>query len=288
MHGRRPLAVLAAAALGLSLQAGPAGAAVAPSKAPDPRGVVSAGVVGADISWPNCPVGLGVPGRRTLGLPLPRKDAQFVVIGLTNGRAFTRNPCLSTHVAVAKARHLRASAYTMLSYPNRSERRKYGAAGPYSTKKAASRVANVGYAQASAALDAMAAAGLASPFVWIDVEPRVERRWSKSSKRNRALVKGALRAARDRGIGSGIYTYAAAWRSITKGYRVNVPLWAPGHSHARSYAKRMSQTKASCKRAGFTGGPLVMTQWVWRDRDHNITCPKIADVTQPMWVDYRS
>jgi hypothetical protein len=27
-----------------------------------------------------------------------------------------------------------------------------------------------------------------------------------------------------------------------------------------------------------------MTQWVWRDRDHNITCPAIESVTTPMWV----
>lgn len=231
---------------------------------------------------------MGVPGRRTLGLPLPKASAKFVVIGLTNGRAFTRNPCLATHVQVAKARGLPTSAYTMLSYPNRSERRRYGRTGPYPTKTLASRVANVGYAQAAAALDAMKAAGLDSPFVWIDVEPRVERPWSPKVKRNRALIRGAVRAATDRGLGSGIYTYAVAWKAITQDMRLSVPLWAPGHSHARTYAQRMAQTKKSCARAGFTGGPLVMTQWVWRNRDVDVTCPAIASVTTPLWVDYRT
>jgi hypothetical protein len=46
----------------------------------------------------------------------------------------------------------------------------------------------------------------------------------------------------------------------------------------------MSQTAQSCSRAGFTGGPLVMTQWVWRNRDYNVTCPAIASVTTPLWV----
>ncbi len=27
-----------------------------------------------------------------------------------------------------------------------------------------------------------------------------------------------------------------------------------------------------------------MTQWVWRNRDHNVTCPAIESVTTPMWV----
>ena len=283
----------------MSLVAGPAVGQPSSAPAPgtqlrqekgvtDPQGIVSPGVVGADISWPNCPVGMGVPGRRTLGLPLPKPSAKFVVVGLTNGRAFTRNPCLATQVSVAKAREMRTAAYTMLSYPNRSERRRHGYTGPYPTRTAASRMANVGYAQASAALDAMTAAGLAAPFVWIDVEPRVERPWSKRVKRNRALIRGAMQAAKDRQIGSGIYTYAGAWKAITKNMKLSAPLWAPGHSHAKTYARRMSQTKASCARKSFTGGPLVMTQWVWRNRDFDITCRAIKGVKTPLWVDYRS
>jgi hypothetical protein len=227
---------------------------------------------------------MGVPGRRTQGLPLPTAKAQFFVIGLTNGRAFTRNPCLARHLRVAAQRGVHASAYTMLSYPNRAERRTHGWSGPFGTATYADRIANVGYAQATFALDTMAAAKFASPFVWIDVEPRAERRWSRTLANNQALIRGALRAAADRGIGSGIYTYSLAWRQITGGMLVDVPLWAPGHSRARTFSGKLRQTAESCSRAGFTGGPLVMAQWVWRNRDHNITCPAIESVTTPMWV----
>jgi hypothetical protein len=261
----------------------PASAVDAPA-APDTPAAVAAGVRGADISWPNCPKGMGVPGRRTLGLPLPTAKARFFVIGLTNGRAFTRNPCLAWHLKVAEDRGVHASAYTMLSYPNAAERRTHGWSGPFGTATYADRIANVGYAQAAFALDAMAAAKFASPFVWIDVEPRAERRWSRNLANNQALIRGALRAAADRGIGSGIYTYALAWRQIAGEMVVDVPLWAPGHSRARTFAAKKRQSAASCAREGFTGGPLVMTQWVWRDRDHNITCPAIESVTTPMWV----
>jgi hypothetical protein len=266
-------------------------AAVSPAAAGDQTqvpdvqaSVVAGGVRGGDISWPNCPKGMGVPGRRTQGLPLPTAQAKFFVVGLTNGRAFTRNPCLTGHLGAARARGVAVSAYTMLSYPNAAERAEHGWTGPFGTATYVDRIANVGYAQAAFALDTMAAAQFPSPFVWIDVEPRAERRWSRTTANNQALIHGALRAAADRGIGSGIYTYALAWRQITGGMTLDVPLWAPGHSHARTFSGRMRQTLDSCSRAGFTGGPLVMTQWVWRSRDHDVTCPAIETVSTPLWV----
>jgi hypothetical protein len=278
--------VLASLVLSLAVIAG-----AVPASADDlgptlvaPVGGVAAGVRGADISWPNCPKGLGVPGRRTQGLPLPTAKAQFFVIGLTNGRAFTRNPCLAGHLQAARERGVPVSAYTMLSYPNAVEREAHGTSGPFGSATYADRIANVGYAQAAFALDTMAAAEFPSPFVWIDVEPRAERRWSRTVANNQALIGGALRAAADRGVGSGIYTYALAWQQITGGMTLDVPLWAPGHSRSRTFAGRMRQTRESCSRVGFTGGPLVMTQWVWRNRDHNVTCPAIEAVTTPLWV----
>lgn len=278
---------LVASGLVLAMLAGTAPAARAGKVTGNyPTGVVAAGVPGADISWPNCPKGMGVAGRRTLGLPMPTADAAFFIIGLTNGRAFTRNPCLGAHLDEARARGVKASAYTMLSYPNRAERLKHGRSGPYGTVKWVDQIANVGYAQAAFALDTMAAAGFESPFVWIDVEPRYERAWSGNRNNNRALIRGALRAAQERGIGSGIYTYAYAWRQITGNWQLDLPLWAPGHSNARSFAGREAATRASCARTSFTSGPLVLTQWVWRNRDHNVTCAAISTVTDPLWVDF--
>lgn len=278
---------LASLVLSLSVVVAGGVPASADDSAPAPvsQGNAVAGLVrGGDISWPNCPKGLGVPGRRTQGLPLPTARAQFFVIGLTNGRAFTTNPCLAGHLDAARKRGVPVSAYTMLSYPNAAERAAHGMSGPFGTSTYVDRIANVGYAQAAFALDTMAAARFPSPFVWIDVEPRAERRWSRTKANNQALIRGALRAAEDRGVGSGIYTYALAWRQITGGMTLEVPLWAPGHSHARTFSARMRQSVASCSRIGFTGGPLVMTQWVWRNRDHDVTCPAIATVTTPLWV----
>lgn len=282
------VAVVTTALAGSVMLGGVVSASGAPRRAPAsyPVGVVPPEARGGDISWPNCPKGMGVPGRRSEGLPLPTADAQFFIIGLTNGRAFTRNPCLTSQLSAAIARGVRASAYTMLSYPNRLERARYGWSGPFGTGTYANRISNVGYKQAAFALDTMSAAGFAAPFVWIDVEPRAERAWSTSIANNRALIAGALRAATDRGIGSGIYTYANAWRPITGSWQLPYLLWAPGHSRARTFTARAAQTRESCSRVGFTGGALVITQWVWANRDHNVTCPAIADVTEPLWVDF--
>ena len=283
MTNRRALAGLILS-LSMAVSAAVPAAAEDVTLQPVAPAAVAGGVRGADISWPNCPKGMGVPGRRTQGLPLPTAKAEFFVVGLTNGRAFTRNPCLSAHLEVARQRGVAVSAYTMLSYPNAAERAAHGASGPFGTATYIDRIANVGYAQAAFALDTMASAAFPSPFVWIDVEPRAERRWSRTPANNQALIRGALRAAQDRGIGSGIYTYDLAWRQITGGMTLDVPLWAPGHSRARTFAGKMRQTAASCARIGFTGGPLVMAQWVWRNRDYNVTCAAIETVSTPMWV----
>ena len=48
-----------------------AGALVAPAAGPA-NAVDDIPRKGADISWPNCPKGMGIPSRRTLGLPLPK------------------------------------------------------------------------------------------------------------------------------------------------------------------------------------------------------------------------
>jgi hypothetical protein len=55
-------------------------------------------VLGGDVSWPQCPEGMGIPERRSKGLPMPLPSARFVVLGLTNGPGFTTNPCLAQQV----------------------------------------------------------------------------------------------------------------------------------------------------------------------------------------------
>ena len=105
-------------------------------------------MVGADISWPNCPRGMGIRSRPTQGKPLPLRSARFVVIGLTNGPAFHENPCLASHVAYARERRMWASAYAVATYPTRSQLAGYGNDGPADPSTRRGRLFNTGYAQA--------------------------------------------------------------------------------------------------------------------------------------------
>ena len=63
-------------------------AAALPSVSATPTTAPEQPVLGADISWPQCPKGMGIPERRTLGLPMPLPKAAYVVVGLTNGPGF--------------------------------------------------------------------------------------------------------------------------------------------------------------------------------------------------------
>src|SRR6476659_4350590 len=121
----RVVSLVLAVVLGATAAATP----VAPS-----TGGAGLQVLGSDVSWPNCPKGLGMPSRRTQGKPMPPASARFVVIGLTNGPAFHPNPCLEEQVAFARLQHLWTSAYAVLTYPTRGQLRSYGDAGPYAAQ----------------------------------------------------------------------------------------------------------------------------------------------------------
>src|SRR4051812_17927404 len=224
-------------------------------------------VVGADMSWPNCPEGLGIPQRKTLGLPLPRSSARFVLIGLTNGPAFHPNPCLVSQVAFARERGLYASAYAVVTYPTRPQLRKYGAPAE-GAPVGHSPLWNTGWAQAKVNLTQMRAAGLDSPAVWVDVEPVTEPApWSHRPARNQRVVQGAVAGYRDSGMQVGLYSVRTLWRQVLGGARYGLPEW-------RSVGRRSpSAALRACDAGSFNGGPAVLAQWWDNRRDHDVLCP---------------
>jgi hypothetical protein len=245
--------------------AGPVGAATAPT--PGVR------LAGGDISWPNCPKGLGIPSRRTLGNPMPLASATFTVIGLTNGPGWYPNPCLAAHVAWAKAHGVWASAYSMTTFPTAAQRLAYGGLGPWSAATRAGRLRNAGYQQALFNVASMQAAGLAVPFVWVDVEPYPTTGWPKDVLGNRQVVRGVVRAYEDRGYGVGFYSYDNGWRAVVGSWRKPAyPAWVPVGPVANGW----SVASARCSRPSFSGGPVVLAQWVQADRDRDVTCDSLT------------
>jgi hypothetical protein len=254
------------------------------SAAPDPvrSPVPGHGSEGSDISWPNCPPGLGIPSRRTLGKPLPLPGvARFVVIGLTNGPGFHANPCLADQVAYARSLHLSAAPYAVVTYPTGDELQRYGGAGPRPPTGRRAQLWNTGWAQATANVARMRLAGLVAPLVWVDVEPvRPPTPWSGDLRANRAVLEGALAAYRRADLRIGVYSTAYLWRSIVGDARYGLPEWRPTGPKTRQAALDL------CTRGEIQGGEPVLVQWVSGDVDHDLLCPgrPAADVLRELFV----
>ena len=104
---------------------------------------------------------------------MPTDEAEYVVIGLTNGPGFHANPCLADQVAWAKQRGLLVAAYSVISWPDEAPSEQYGG------------LREAGYAQAEFNVASMKAAGLDSPIVWLDVEQVPFYEWCAEHRRQR-------------------------------------------------------------------------------------------------------
>jgi hypothetical protein len=223
---------------------------------------------GYDISWPNCPKGMGIPSRPTQGNPMPSTKTDFVVIGLTNGPGFYPNPCLKKHVDWAKKHHVRTAPYAFMTYPTAKQLKKYGSKGPYEGTSKSTRLRNAGYAEAMFNVASMKKVDLEATFIWIDVEySRAPAPWSKDKKHNKAALDGALRAYRDSGLTYGFYASIDPWQHLVGNARYHAPEWRTVGPVKKSTAL------AKCRTKSVQGGKVVLAQW-WNSRsDFDLVCP---------------
>lgn len=229
-------------------------------------------VTGGDVSWPQCPKGMGIPEKRSLGLPMPLPSAEFVVLGLTNGPAFTPNPCLADQVRWVKERHLMASAYAVNSFPDAETLAEYGDEGPYDGSTRLGALKNVGYQQARFNLATMGQAGLTTPIIWLDVEPVPVFEWSTDKVANAAVVEGAARGYTDAGYQIGFYSTPVLWETVVGDFALGMPEWRAAGQTSQEEALRRCEDDWS-----FQGGDAVMGQWVEDNRDRNVTCPGASE-----------
>src|SRR5690349_17774857 len=118
MSGRRRMTVVLAV-LGLLVGFSPAAAPPALAMS-----------YGYDVSWPQCPG----------GQPMPPTSTSFLIIGLTNGLAFTENPCLQTQVNWSKTNNKPVHAYAMSTWPTPAQYSQYGSQGPWVPSTRAARL----------------------------------------------------------------------------------------------------------------------------------------------------
>ncbi|MDQ1619217.1 MAG: hypothetical protein QOE19_1786 [Actinomycetota bacterium] len=265
-HHRAPLAAAVSAVLVTTLLALAPGARAATAGTEPVAGQRRSG---GDISWPNCPKGMGIASRRSQGMPLPLGSASFVVVGLTNGPGFVPNPCLADQVTWARSRAVWTAAYAMTTYPTSAQRAAFAASGPWSALTAAGQLRNAGYQQALSNVASMRATGLDVPLVWVDVEPYPTHPWPANRARNRDVVRGVVRGYEDSGYRVGFYSYDGGWRAVVGAWRQPAyPTWVPVGGGAGGWTR----ASRACGGASFSGGPVMMAQWVEGGRDRDITC----------------
>jgi hypothetical protein len=222
---------------------------------------------GRDIGWPQCSRNVGFRGRNGLGQPMPDAGVEFVVVGLTNGRAFTPNPCLDRHLSWVRSHHVQAAAYAFATYPNRAQLRRFRHHGPYDGRRRLGALSNVGHATAAYNVRLMQQHGFVTPHVWLDVEPSSSRPWSRHHSWNRAVVRGWVRGYRDAGYTVGFYSTSHLFGSIVGGLRLRLPEWRTAGPASPRSALRM------CRSGSIQGGPAVIAQWWTTHRDFDRVCP---------------
>lgn len=230
-------------------------------------------VKGADASWPNCPKGMGIPSRKSQGLPMPAKDAKFVILGLTNGPGFYPNPCLQSQVNWAAKRNLWVGTYAMTTYPKPAQLRTYGQTGPWQPTNKLNRLRNAGYAQAEFNLATMDRVGLTRKFIWVDVEPYEVAPWSGSRTRNKAVLDGVVKGYQDADLDVGFYTSPGPWRDIIGTARYGLPEWRTAGGHPWSNTG-YPDARRMCSVSSVQGGAILVAQWWDTKRDHDLLCPR--------------
>jgi hypothetical protein len=254
-----------------------AGALVVGSVAPASAAPVTPAAVvnpvwfaGADISWPECPTGTGIPERPGEGKPMPADSTRFVVLGLTNGPGWTLNPCLASQVAWLRAHHTRVAAYAITTYPTPAQLATYGPGGPWKGTDLLTRLRNAGFAEAGFNIATMRTLGISTPMLWVDVEKYSPWDWSTNHARNQAVLAGAVHRYRAAGYRVGFYSNQYMWGLVvgTGGFR-GYPEW---HTVG---ARGPAAAEAKCSFAQtFQGGPAVLSQWwIKHVRDFDLVCP---------------
>jgi hypothetical protein len=205
-------------------------------------GMYTSGTFGNDISYPQC-------GSSTSSFP----RNSFAIVGVTGGRAFTDNSCLTTEFSWANGLATPASLYMNLNSPIGSTASKR-MTGPYGNCKKSDKLCqaeNYGYNAAQDASTYAQQQGASSSQWWLDIE--TANSWSSSHTLNQGTINGAVRFFNEKTIAIGVYSTQSMWNKITGGYKNLLPAWLA--TTATTPAAYCSSTYS------FTGGTIYLVQY---------------------------
>jgi hypothetical protein len=224
------------------------GAIVAIATAPAIAPYVS-GTRGYDISWPQC------------GKPFPSPPYAFAIVGATNGRPFTKNPCLKEQIVWAEK--ARPSTYVVLTGPNGPEA-DTGPAGTCAPTDLSCRSYNWGWKAAAYSVDYVTSLGLDAEVWWLDIEGTT--RWSGDKAANARVVQGSIDYLQQKTFTVGVYSTYYLWQTIVGDYKPGLPIWIGGAPAGAPESYCTNPAKH------FGGGTPWLTQWVENNFDNNYAC----------------
>jgi|GEM_PF-1005082 len=249
------------------------------------------GSIGYDVSYPQCNRALPTGGT-------------FGIVGVTGGRPFSANPCLSGEYATVSSGARPTALYINTANPG-------PAAAHWGLSDGSTRANCVEVSSAAdpgcaynygwnAAADAIAVARAAAVPVagstwWLDVETVAS--WRGDAVANAADVQGALDYLRGHGVDEvGVYSTTKQWQRITGGYTADSAAayqraWQQYFTPAQSLAEAplwiagvgdRAAAAAACART-FTGAPARLAQYSdGSGYDADMVCDTPAAVPPPV------
>jgi hypothetical protein len=218
------------------------------------------------VSWPQC--GKGLPGDGVVG-----------IVGVNGGRPYEPNPCLATQFRWAATGPRQPAFYMNTANPGTATTAVnwYALKTPNPGCSRADEAAcafNYGFHAGRYAFEyAQSQTGAATRASWwLDVE--TGNSWSGNQGLNNASIAGSIAYLRSKGLPVGAYSTRYQWGRITGGLVLpDVPSWVAGARSGREAASFCTPARS------FTGGPVVMVQWVEHNLDHDHLCAPLPAVT---------
>lgn len=202
-----------------------------------------------DVSWPNCTLKNPPLGR-------------YGIVGINGGLALRPNPCLAKQIGWFN----RPSVYVNTGYPGSKRAMKFQHFPTNCPSNDDNCLAyNYGYNSGLYDIKYALMQGVIADRWWLDVE--TENSWSDNVAVNRQALVG-IRDALSLYAGQakiGFYSYPGQWDLITGKWHNGLPAWVATGS------RRLDDAKASCRQAAFTGGEVLLAQYVL-SLDQNIIC----------------
>jgi hypothetical protein len=227
------------------------------------------GSVGYDVSFPQCDKDLGAYDQTPDGAA-----PGFAIIGVTGGRPFTENHCLTAEYESAVANGYIPSFYMNVSAPRNLASAQSWALPDHPCDPGDAECESYSYGWAAAqdaadyALTAIAsvADGPDPAGWWLDVE--TGNYWSPDQTANDQVIQGALDYLASNGNGAtvGIYSVRSMWDRIAgASFRPLVISWLAG-------ARSLGAIPGMCSGASFTGDPVALVQITIAGHDWDYVC----------------